>query len=91
MLAFNFHHSLLFGFLEIVSSKNLSILIWKCLAKREIKHSAQSRNKIDSLVAETYSISWPSEGKKINTQYFKVFKIKYVWITLDQLDHLLKV
>lgn len=82
MLAVNFHHAQLFGFLEIFSSKNLPIIIWKCLAKREIKHNTQSRNKIGSVGGRDI-LAGQVKGKKI--YIFQVFKIKYVRITLDQL------
>lgn len=74
----------IFGFLEIFSVSNLPNIIWKCLAKQEIKHNAQSQDKVDSVGGRDVLVGQMKKKKK-SSIYFQVFKIKYVLTALDQL------
>lgn len=53
---FQFSSFPIFSSPEMLSSqeKNLPIIIWKCLVKREIKHNAQSLRRLIRLEAEQY-------------------------------------
>lgn len=84
---FQFSSFPIFGFLEIFSSKNLPITIWKCLAKREIKHNAQSQDKIDLLGGR--DVLAGQEKKKINI--FPSFQNKIRLDCVGPIDQLLKV
>lgn len=79
----------IFGFLEIFSVSNLPIIIWKCLAKQEIKHNAQSQDKVDSVGGRDVLVG-PNEKKKF-INIFPSFQNKICLDRIGPIDQLLKV